>query len=390
MLIFEAILVNFKLCYEAEWMKAVNIGRFMSRLALCCCFAGCMQAASASEVNSLCQLPDGGNISGEVKLDRKCTYNQAVSISISNTKLDCDGATLDGLGKLKDGVSISSQGRQLRNVSVSNCNVKNFSNNGVAVRSGVPDFKRSGDRDHNYDISPSGVVLSHLHIENSGGVGVYLYSYVSNVTLRESVVERSRGVGVYLEQSSRENKLINNIIKNNGEMAGPKSGQREGVAVDSSAKNLIEGNSFIGNSAGGIFLYKNCGENFSKGMAVLRWQPSNENVVRNNKFVGESVGVWIASRQGRDLSHRDCGDPSLDGGGKFYRDYADHNIVEDNKFCGGGEGVRVDGNFNVVRNNKSDVKNKDWVVQSQNMTTRLTGVPAEGNVVEENQYEACK
>ncbi|HDS1698424.1 MULTISPECIES: right-handed parallel beta-helix repeat-containing protein [unclassified Pseudomonas] len=370
-------------------MKGENTGRFMFRFALCCGFAGCMQAASAGEVNSVCELPGGGDINGDVKLDRKCTYNQTVNISTSNTKLDCDGATLDGMGKLKDGVSISSQGRQLRNVSVSNCNVKNFANNGVAVRSGVPDFKRSGSRDHNYNISPSGVALSHLHVENSGGVGVYLYSYVSNVTLRESVVEGSRGVGVYLEQSSRENKLINNIIKNNGDMDGPKSGQREGVAVDSSAKNLIEGNSFIDNSAGGIFLYKNCGENFSKGMAVLRWQSSNENVIRNNKFVGESVGVWIASRQGRDLSHRDCGDASLDGRGKFYRDYADHNTVENNKFCGGGEGVRVDGNFNMVRNNKSDVQGKYWVVQSKNMTTRLTGVPAEGNVVEGNRYESC-
>lgn len=371
-------------------MKVVSIGRFMFRFALCYGFVGYVQIANAGEDSSACQLPEGGKISGEVRLDRSCTYHQTVSISASNTKLDCDGATLDGLGKLKDGISISSQGQQLKNVSVSNCSIKNFSNNGVAVRSGIPDYKRSSDHDYNYAISPSNVVLSHLHVENSGAVGVYLYSYVSNVTLRESVIEGSRGVGVYLEQSSRENKLIDNVIKNNGDMDGPKSGQREGVAIDSSAKNFIEGNSFISNSAGGIFLYKNCGENFSKGMAVLRWQPSNENVIRNNKFVGENVGVWIASRQGRDLSHRDCGDPSLDGGGKFYRDFADHNVVENNKFCGGGEDVRVDGNFNTVRNNKSDVKGRSLVVQSQNMTTRITGVPAEGNVLEENQFEDCK
>ncbi|GLO57632.1 hypothetical protein PPUJ20066_36680 [Pseudomonas putida] len=326
---------------------------------------------------------------GEVKLERGCTYNESVNIVSSNVRLDCDGATLDGLGRLKYGITISSEGKHLSGVSVLNCNVRNFVVNGVAVRSGVPDFKRSGNREMNYNISPSDISLSHLHVDNSGGVGVYLYSYVTNVTLRESVVSGSRGVGVYLEHSSKNIKLINNIIKNNGVMGGPGTGQREGVAVDSSANNLIQGNTFVGNSAGGIFLYKNCGENFSKGMAVLRWQSSNNNVIKSNVFVGEDVGVWIASRQGRDLSHRDCGDDSLDGSGKYYRDYANHNTVEGNKFCGGRASVKVDGDFNLVKGNRSNIRGDNFIVQSVNMTTRITGKRSEGNVIEGNFYEVC-
>lgn len=39
--------------------------------------------------------------------------------------------------------------------------------------------------------------------------------------------------------------------------------------------------------------------------------PSDENIVRHNVFVGERVGVWLASRQSKDLSKWDCGDPPL-------------------------------------------------------------------------------
>jgi parallel beta-helix repeat protein len=344
--------------------------------------------AFANETQGACQLPNGGNVSGNVKLERGCVYNQTLTVSESNSKVDCDGATLDGENRLKYGVMVVSNGKSLSDVSVSNCNVRNFSVNGVMVGSGIPDFKRSGDHQHNYDITPSNVVLSHLHVQDSGSVGVYFYSYVADSTLRDSVVSGSKGVGIYLEQSSKGNKIVDNVIKANGVVEG--GGPREGIAVDSSAGNLIEGNSFFGNAAGGVFLYKNCGENFDKGMAVLRWQHSNENVIRNNRFFDEKVGVWVASRQGRDLSQKGCGDSSLDGRGQYYRDYADYNVVEGNQFCRSKNYIVVSGNYNQIKNNRSDAATSAWVEQPVTMTARITGEPTVGNVIEGNVYEACK
>lgn len=336
-----------------------------------------------------CKLPSDGVLQADTKLKRECVYNQSIIISTSNLSLDCDGATLDGMGRLKYGLEIKSNGGELRNVRVSNCNVKNFTVNGVMVGSGIPDFKRSIDRMKNYKSSPSEVEISNFNVENSGNVGVYFYSYVTDSVLRNSVVSGSKSSGVYLEQSTRNIKILDNVITKNGVWEGEGTGQREGLSIDSSARNLIQGNSFVSNSAGGVFLYKNCGENFSKGMAVLRWQSSNDNVIRNNRFIDEKVGVWIASRQGSNLSHRDCGDQSLDGAKKYYRDFADHNLVEGNKFCRNGQYVRIGGNSNIVKNNRADVVSGDWVVEPSNMTTRITGLAPKGNVVENNTYESC-
>lgn len=343
----------------------------------------------AGERDNVCQLPNDGVLQGDTKLKRGCTYHQSVVISSSNIALDCDGATLDGMGKLKYGVQVVSGGEELKNVKVTNCNVKNYAINGVMVGSGIPDFKRPDNRRENYKRSPTQVEISNFNVEGSGNVGVYLYSYVTNVTLRDSVIRGSRSSGIYLEQSTQSNKIINNVVRDNGVWNGPKTGQREGLSIDSSAKNLIQGNSFINNAAGGIFLYKNCGENFSKGMAVLRWQSSNDNIIRNNKFVDEKIGVWVASRQGSDLSHRDCGDPSLDSGKKYYRDYSDSNVIDGNKFCRNGQYVRIGGNNNVVKNNKADVAPEKLVVEPPNMTSRLTGVPPKGNSTMHNRYEVC-
>ncbi|MFK5667252.1 right-handed parallel beta-helix repeat-containing protein [Pseudomonas shirazica] len=353
---------------------------------------GCLSGESksvAGENQAGCQLPNDGVLQGNTKLKGGCIYHQSVVISSSNISLDCDGATLDGMGKLKYGIQVVSNGKKLSNVRIENCSVENFAINGIMVGSGIPDFKRSRNRQENYKTSPTQIEIKNVQVDRSGNVGVYLYSYVTNVTLQGSTIKGSKSSGVYLEQSSQSNKIINNIIRDNGGWDGERTGQREGLSIDSSAKNLIQGNSFISNAAGGVFLYKNCGENFSKGMAVLRWQSSNDNIIRDNKFIDEKIGVWVASRQGSDLSHRDCGDPSLDGSKKYYKDYANNNLIEENTFCRNRQYVRIGGDENVVRNNKADVEPSKIVIEPVNMTTKLTGVPPQGNVIENNVYAGC-
>ncbi|MEB2514774.1 right-handed parallel beta-helix repeat-containing protein [Pseudomonas sp. YuFO20] len=359
---------------------------FMAPLSLMC--ALWYQPASAQEVGG-CQLPNSGRLSGAIELQSNCTYPQGITVSDSNTHIDCKGATLDGKHSEKIGILISSEGRSLRNVSVKNCTVKNFSQTGVLVTSEIPNYKRSNDHEKNYNETPTNVTLDSLNVLSNDGAGVYFHSYVSNSTLKNSRIEKSKAEGIYLDQSSRGNHILNNTIKNNGELDGPNSGQRVGLAIDSSAKNLVENNKFIGNFGGGVFLYKNCGENFSKGMSVIRWQHSDENTIKNNVFDGEKVGVWIASRQSSNLQRKDCGDKPLDADGKYYQDFANNNTITGNKFCRNKTYIRVEGDNNTITNNRSD-NNGRWVVEPTSMKTRLTGIPTTGNKITNNSFEKCE
>lgn len=337
--------------------------------------------------NSHCDLPE--KIDNNITLNPQCTYHQTLTINNSNISIDCNGATLDGQQTLKYGLLINSQGKPLKNISVKNCRIRNFKAQGILITSGIPDYKKPTDHQTNYENTPSNITIENTKIEDSGGVGVFFNSYVTNATLKNSEILRSKGAGIYLEQSSQNNKILNNTIKDNGEWNGPKTGQREGLAIDSSAKNLIEGNKFISNVAGGIFLYKNCGEKFSKGKSVIRWQHSNDNIIKNNRFIDEKIGIWVASRQSANLQKSDCGDKPLDTDRKYYQDYADHNTIESNVFCRNKTYIKVEGNNNTIENNRSDKTEGKWITEPTTMKARLTGAPTTGNSIKNNTYEGC-
>ncbi|MGA5655588.1 right-handed parallel beta-helix repeat-containing protein [Rahnella contaminans] len=275
-----------------------------------------------------CELPD---VRGNTTLSPHCVYKEAVIITSSNTTLDCRGAVLEGDNQRPFGILINSKGKPLSAVTVRNCKVRNFTHSGIRITSDIAANKLSPNHEENYRRTPTRITLENVEVTGSGRVGIYFDDYVTHSTLSHSVVRDSYMSGIYLEHSSRNNKIVDNQIISNGHESFGK-GKREGLAVDSSAYNLIEGNRFESNGAGGVFLYKNCGEHFSTGKSVIRWQHSDYNVIRNNTFVNEPVGIWLASRQNRDLSGFDCGDKPRDGSLKFYRDYTDNNVVGQNHF----------------------------------------------------------
>jgi parallel beta-helix repeat protein len=225
--------------------------------------------------------------------------------------------------------------------------VRHFTRSGIRITSDIAANKLSPNHEENYRRTPTRITLENVEVTGSGRVGIYFDDYVTHSTLSHSIVRDSYMSGIYLEHSSRNNKIVGNQIINNGHERFGK-GKREGLAVDSSAYNLIEANRFESNGAGGVFLYKNCGEHFSTGKSVIRWQHSDYNIIRNNTFVNEPVGIWLASRQSRDLSGFDCGDKPREGSLKFYPDYADNNVVVGNHFFGGKVMVRNDGQGNKL------------------------------------------
>jgi parallel beta-helix repeat protein len=343
----------------------------------------------AAEDRKLCEMPKPEELRGQVELEPSCIYTKTMILNNSNTKVDCRGAILDGKGVEKIGIYINSEGRPLSNVVVKTCIVRNYKKSGVLITSGIPHYKRSNDHEINYSVSPTKVTLDHLNIQGSGGVGVFFHSYVTDSTLSNSTVSLSKGAGIYLEQSSKKNTISNNLIEKNGEWHGPKTGQREGLAIDSSAENLIRGNRFIDNWAGGVFLYKNCGEKFSSGKSIIRWQPSDFNVIENNQFYGEKVGIWVASRQSANLLKSDCGDKSMDAEGKYHQDYASNNKILNNKFCKNKVYIKVEGDHNTIKGNVSDKVSGRWITEPKTMKERITGVPTLGNKISDNRFEAC-
>jgi parallel beta-helix repeat protein len=312
-----------------ETLKFTPCAFFSLMVVLPLSLSACADRASASDSRE-CKVPV---IHGNVSLQPSCVYHQEIMITRSHTTLDCHGAILDGRNEKSFGIVVNSKGKPLSDVTIKNCKIQNYTHSGIRITSDIAANKLSPDHAENYRRTPTRVNLENVEVTGSGRVGIYFDDYVTHSTLKNSVVRDSYMSGIYLEHSSRNNAIVGNQIINNGHESFGK-GKREGLAVDSSAYNLIEGNRFESNGAGGVFLYKNCGEHFSTGKSVIRWQHSDHNVIRNNTFVNEPVGIWLASRQNRDLSGFDCGDKPRDGSGKYFNDYADDNLVEGNRFVG--------------------------------------------------------
>ncbi|MEG3132033.1 right-handed parallel beta-helix repeat-containing protein [Rouxiella sp. T17] len=303
--------------------------------------SACANTLPLSHSNE-CKIP---SLHGNVSLNSSCVYHQQLVITASHTTLNCQGATLEGSNQLAFGIVVNSKGKPLSDVTIQNCKIHNFTHSGIRITSDIAANKLSADHQENYRRTPTNVKIDNVEVTSSGRVGVYFDDYVTHSILTHSVIRDSYMSGIYLEHSSRNNKIIDNQLINNGHESFGK-GKREGLAVDSSAYNLIEGNRFESNGAGGVFLYKNCGEHYSTGKSVIRWQHSDYNVIKNNTFINEPVGIWLASRQNRDLSGFDCGDKPKDSSGKYFWDYADNNLVEGNRFNGVGKSVHDDGKSN--------------------------------------------
>jgi len=206
-------------------------------------------------------------------LDPACTYTGGVRVAASGVVLDCQGASVQsapGAGGVGITVSTLSDTTMAGDV-VRNCRVSGYLNSIRVTRTGF----RSLAAGHEFDHTLSDVVIEDSEVSGSRGVGIYVDGYVNDVTIRRVAVIGAGSSGIYLEAGSRHNTVSGNVIHDNGFTENAGDGQlitlnglqfrfwgigREGLSIDGSSDNTVTGNSFAGNSAGGVFLYKNCGE----------------------------------------------------------------------------------------------------------------------------------
>ncbi len=334
-----------------------------------------------------CEASLPREIIGKVILPTGCVYSRELLITQSHTLLDCNGAIFDGHGTLNIGLNIDSGGKPLDDVVVKNCTFQNYARRGVLIGWSGKDASKPQDHAFLYSHTPHDIHVDHVTITHTGRVGFYVDDYVQRVLIDHAVVRGSGEVGIYFEHSSREITLRDSVVSGNG------GDNREGLSIDSSAHDVVEGNTFRNNAIGGIFLYKNCWEYADEPLRgeVKRWQHSDFNVIRNNIFRDEPIGVWIASRQSEDISHMHCGDaPMVKGDNRYYRDYADNNTVEGNTFCNVQVPVRVEGDRNVIRGNRFDRMNKIQVAMPVTKRAQLLHLPSVGNVISSNKKITCR
>lgn len=333
-----------------------------------------------------------GNISitRDTVLDPACTHQASLRIGASKLTLDCRGSRIDAGGR-RVGIEIGGK-TGVSDVTVRNCNVLN-AKTGIYVGLTGSDAKKAQQysREELYARTPHHVRIENGSVRNSSGVGIYIDDYASEVTVEGTLISDSGSAGIYLEHSSRRNRILNSTLSGNGYGKFPDlrlgAARREAIAVDSSAHNRIEGNHIHDNAAGGIFLYKNCHEHArSNPASVPRWQAAEHNLIKGNTIENENVGIWLASRQSRDLGAWGCGDrPYL--GNRYFPDYARHNLVEANTFRRVGTGIIVEDDDNALIGNRFVESDKPIEIGAR-LREQALGKKVERTQIRDNKIEA--
>jgi parallel beta-helix repeat protein len=369
-----------------------TIGVLSGPLASTSVLLGCDQAAQKLVITTTSHL------------DPSCTYTGGVEIATSHVTLDCRGARIeDPTGAGRRGILISAANDvALTDVTVRNCVVKGFLN---TVRVSKPDFRSlpAGDE---YRHPFSDIVLENLRLYSSRGSGIFVDAFVTGVTIRAVEVAGAGSVGIYLEAGSKDNVIEHSTIHSNGyadvkpegvpfsfggEPYRYRSTGREGIAVDGSRNNVIRHNRISWNSAGGIFLYRNCGEYATEKPDSWWHRPygSTGNLIEHNTIHHQDDGVWIASRQAENQLFMDCSDTPMTTGAfrRNYHDPATDNVIRANTFEHVARGVRVEDDRNRVEDNEftgADPAAVAVLIGTKHRTLSL-GQPVDATVVAGNR-----
>ena len=334
-------------------------------------------------------------------LDPTCTYTAGFEIATSGVTLDCQGARIAGAPTSGSrGILVRApEGVALTDVTIRSCEVEGFLNSVRIMREGYRFFPDGEE----YETPTADIVLEDNTFTASRGVGVFVDAYVEDVTLRGNTVSQAGSTGIYLETGSRRNRVEGNSIIYGGFIENGPGGQlrtfngtqiwfwgvgREGLAVDGSYENEIVGNAFYGNSNGGLFLYKNCGEYPDSNRYFERRHPADDNLIEGNTFVGGRNGVWVGSRMGENTLPMECTDPAYIESGltRVVLDYADDNVVRNNRFLDVTYGIRVEDDGTVVEGNtfESTTPGKHAVIVGTPHRTTVLGQPVDGTVLRDN------
>ena len=339
-------------------------------------------------------------------LDPACTYPFGIEVRASDVTLDCRGATIQSQpGAGGRGIAIASAvDVALHDVTVRNCITKGFTNGMRVTRDGFRALPAGGEYEHPFE----NIVIEDSHIYESNGSGIFVDGYVTGVTMRRLHILDAGGVGIYLEAGSKGSVIEHNQIMRNGfaevtpegvpvSVGGLdfryRSTGREGIAVDGSRDNRIANNVITLNSAGGIFLYKNCGEYVTERPNTwwTRRYGADGNTIENNYISHGPNGVWIGSRMAENTKFMDCSDtPYISEPVRaVYPDFAKDNVVRGNTVAMMTNAIRVEDDRNTIEANTITHTSPDarGVIVGTKERTAILGDPVDHTVVVGNRAE---
>jgi parallel beta-helix repeat protein len=227
-----------------------------------------------------------------------------------------------------------------------NITIKNFTIKG-SVRiiglgiNGEGELVRESSKNENHteyaqSVAPKNIVFDNIKIEANVRTPFYVAPGCTNITLQNSeLTGHTESVSIYLCCESANNTIQKNIIKTKT--------KREAIAVDGSAHNIIQNNTFYFLDFGGIYLYRNLGEG-----GTIRHQTPSFNKIINNTFSYDGSlksklnqlifpTIWLGSRSGvikyfymagSKFKNRDTSKPF--GSSANPNDLASNNIVKGN------------------------------------------------------------
>ncbi|HCI75050.1 MULTISPECIES: right-handed parallel beta-helix repeat-containing protein [unclassified Psychrobacter] len=280
----------------------------------------------------------------------------------SHSSLDCQGALLSTRA---DDASTASAimikpktDSAIEDITVANCHVDGYGH-ALHIRQYSQPNQRYArgliDPAANRALAPSDIRVINVSSQNSINSGMFVGDHVHGVSFDKVRIQNAGTVGLYLEFGSRDNVIQNSVFVGNGFRTFKPN--REAIAVDSSSNNRIENNQFIHNGAGSILLYRNCFEHAddrARGNHFKRTESSRDNMIRGNTFNDEPVGVWVASRQSRNLKGFECGAYLLKQTpfASYHLDSAKDNQIIDNRFEQVEQGIIVEDDGTLIASNK--------------------------------------
>ena len=280
----------------------------------------------------------------------------------SNSSLDCDGALLSTMSDDQSKASAimvkPKTDTAIEDITIANCHVDGY---GHALH--IRQYSNPNQRyargfinpAANRALAPSGIRVINVSSRNSINSGMFVGDHVHDITFDKVHIQNAGTVGLYLEFGSRDNVIKNSVFVGNGFRTFKPN--REAIAVDSSSSNRIENNHFIHNGAGSILLYRNCFEHAddpTRGNHFKRTESSRDNIIANNVFEDEPVGVWVASRQSRNLKGFECGAYLVKQTpfASYHLDSAKNNQIIDNRFERVEQGVIVEDDGTLIESNR--------------------------------------
>jgi len=280
----------------------------------------------------------------------------------SDTSLDCQGAKLSTMADDQSKVSAITikpkTDSAIEDIAVANCHVDGYGHALHIRQYSQPNqrYARSFiDPAVNRALAPRDVQVINVTSRNSINSGMFVGDHVNGITFDRVHIQNAGTVGLYLEFGSRDNVIKNSVFVGNGFRTFKPN--REAIAVDSSSNNLIENNQFIHNGAGSILLYRNCFEHAddpTRGNHFKRTESSRDNIIRHNIFQDEPVGVWVASRQSRNLKGFACGAYLVKQTpfASYHLDSAKDNQIINNRFERVDQGIIVEDDGTLISDNQ--------------------------------------